>query len=304
MLNSLYIKNIAVIESAQIEFENGFNILTGETGAGKSIIIDSVNILKGERASKELIRSGEQKARVDGVFTVDADTQELLSDEYGIEAEEGQIVISREITTDGKNNIRINGMPAISTVLKEIGEHLVTIHGQHDNTSLLAKKNHMSLLDSSADSELSEVMTEYKKIYDLLRAKEDELKSIETDEQEKSRRLDMLSFQIDEIESASLAVGEDDELFERKTVLENAGKISENAQRAYAYLFEGDDRQKSANDILWDGINELSQISEYDGELKKLFDEINDIGYEFSDKMRTLRKYIDTLTFEPMNFRR
>ncbi len=299
MLNRLFIKNIAVIENAEIEFENGFNILTGETGAGKSIIIDSVNILKGERASKELIRSGEQKARVDGVFTVDVDTQRLLSDEFGIEAEDGQILISREITADGKNNIRINGMPAIGSVLKEVGAHLVTIHGQHDNTSLLAKKTHLKLLDSAAGEELSKTLNEYKDIYNKVREKIAELESIETDEQEKTRRLDMLTFQIDEIEAAALQIGEDDELFEKKAFLENAGRIAENTQSAYGLLYEGDETGKSANDLLWDGINALGDVAEYDAELKKIHEGLTDLGYEISDKVRNLRKYIDTLTFEP-----
>ncbi|MBR2477217.1 MAG: DNA repair protein RecN [Clostridia bacterium] len=299
MLNRLFIKNIAVIESAEIEFRNGFNILTGETGAGKSIIIDSVNILKGERASKDLIRSGEQKARVDGVFTIDVDTQRFLSDEYGIEAEDGQILISREITADGKNNIRINGMPTIGSVLKEVGANLVTIHGQHDNTSLLAKKTHLALLDGAAGDDVANTLLEYKTVYDEIKKKETELDSIETDEQEKTRRLDMLSFQIDEIEGAMLEVGEDDELFERKAFLENAGKIAENTQEAYAFLYDGDQSGKSANDMLWDGINALGQVAEYDAELKKIYDELSDLGYEISDKFRNLRKYIDGLTYEP-----
>ena len=299
MLGSLYIKNIAVVESAEIEFEKGFNILTGETGAGKSIIIDSLNILKGERASKELIRSGEQKARVDGVFNVDAETQRILSDQFGVEAEDGQIIISREITSDGKNNIRINGMPATASLLKEVGEYLVNIHGQHDNTSLLAKRTHIKFLDNFAENEISNVHSEYKEVYDELKKKSHDLECMETDEQEKARRLDMLSFQIDEIEGASLTVGEDDELFEKKTFLENAGKIAEKTRSAYDLLFDGNDIQKSANDALWDGIGQLQEVAEFDGELKKIHDELNDLAYEISDKMRPLRKYIDSLNFEP-----
>lgn len=299
MLNSLYIKNIAVIESAEIEFGAGFNILTGETGAGKSIIIDSLNILRGDRASRELIRTGEQKARVDGVFTVDDETARILSESFGIEAEDGQILISREITADGKNTIRINGAPVIGSVLKEAGAHLVSIHGQHDSTSLLAKKTHLPLLDSFGGDEIKEALEKYREAYRNAREKKKELESIETDEQEKARRLDMLSFQADEIEEASLVPGEDDELFERKTFLENAGKIAENVQRAYGCIFEGDDMQAAAADILWDGINCLDEIAEYDGELKKLHGELSDIGYELSDKMHTLRRYIDTISYEP-----
>ncbi len=299
MLNRLFIKNIAVIEQAEIEFSNGFNILTGETGAGKSIIIDSVNMLKGERASRELIRSGESKARVDGLFTIDADTQSFLSVEFGIEAEDGQILISREITAEGKNNIRINGVPAISSVLKEVGAQLVTIHGQHDNTSLLSKKTHINLLDAAAGDGLLKILEEYKAVYNKTKQKISELESIETDEQEKTRRLDMLQFQIDEIEGANLQPGEDDELFEKKSFLENAGRIAENTQSAYGCLYEGDDAGKSANDLMWDGINALGEVADFDGQLKKLHEELTDLGYEISDKVRVLRKYIDTLTYEP-----
>lgn len=299
MLSRLFIKNIAVIESAEIEFSGGFNILTGETGAGKSIIIDSMNILKGERASKELIRSGEQKARVDGVFTVDDETCRILSEEYGIEAEDGQILISREITADGRSNIRINGTPAIGSVLKEVGALLVTIHGQHDNTSLLAKKTHLNLLDSAAGEELSGVLARYRELYNKTRQKIAELESIETDEQEKTRRLDMLRYQIDEIEAAALQTGEDDELFEKKAFLENSGRIAESTQAAYSCLYEGDDMGKSASDLMWDGINTLGEVAEYDGELKKIHEELSDLGYEISDKLRSLRKYIDSLTYEP-----
>lgn len=299
MLNSLFIKNIAVIESAEIEFGAGFNILTGETGAGKSIIIDSLNILKGERASKELIRSGEQKARVDGVFTVDEATVEDLSERFGIEVDDGQILISREITADGKNNIRVNGIPVIGSVLKEACANLVSIHGQHDNTSLLSKKTHLPLLDSFAGESLRKALAEYRAVYEEEKEKRAELESIETDEQEKARRLDMLTFQIDEIQSASLTVGEDDELFERKAFLENAGKIAENVQRAYSCLYDGDDMQTAANDLLWDGIGSLGEVAEYDATLKKLHEELSDLGYEISDKMHTLRRYIDGISFEP-----
>lgn len=299
MLNSLYIKNIAVIESAEIEFGPGFNILTGETGAGKSIIIDSLNILRGERASRELIRSGEQKARVDGMFTVDDDAARILSEKLGIEAEDGQVLVSREITADGKNTIRINGAPVIGSVLKEAGVYLASIHGQHDSTSLLSKKTHLPLLDGYGGDGLKASLEAYKRVYRLAKDKLEELESIETDEQEKARRLDMLSFQADEIESASLTPGEDDELFERKTFLENAGKIAENVQRAYMLIFEGDDVQQAASDLLWDGINCLDEVAEYDGGLKKLHEELNDIGYELSDKMHNLRRYIDSIAYEP-----
>jgi len=299
LLSRLFIKNIAVIESAEIEFGKGFNILTGETGAGKSIIIDSLNMLRGDRTDRDIIRTGEQRARVDGVFAIDSETERILDNEFGIESADGELIISREISVDGKNNIRVNGMPVIGSVLREIGTRLINIHGQNDNTSLLAKKTHLSLLDAAAGAELESVLDQYRQIHDEILKKKARLEAINTDEREKSRRLDMLNFQIDEIEAADLQVGEDDELSEHRAFLENAGKIAENTRSAYTLLYEGDDIQKSANDLLWDGISRIGEVAEYDGELKKIHDGLSDLVYEVSDKVRSLRKYIDGLSYEP-----
>ena len=147
MLTHLSIKNIAVIDRAQIDFSDGFNILTGETGAGKSIIINSLNILKGERASKELIRTGEQSARVDGIFTVSDEIKNEICDIIGIDFDENEIMISREFNLDGKNSVRINGSPITLSMLKSIGEYFVNIHGQHDSQALLQSENHCSYID-------------------------------------------------------------------------------------------------------------------------------------------------------------
>ncbi|MBE7013031.1 MAG: DNA repair protein RecN [Ruminococcaceae bacterium] len=299
LLSKIFIKNVAVIESAEIEFGQGFNILTGETGAGKSIIIDSFNLLKGQRADKDIIRTGESKARVDGVFTVDAETELALSDDYGIEPCDGEIVISREISSDGKNTARVNGLPVTSGVLKEIGEYLITIHGQHDNTSLLSKKTHLQLLDTAAGEDLAGTLAEYRAVHSEIIDKQAQLESVKSDEQEKIRRLDMLKFQIDEIEAASLENGEDEELSHKRAMLENAERIAESTQNAYSLLFEGDDRQKSANDLLWEGLGKIGEVAEYDGELQRVHEELTDLVYEVSDKIRSLRKYIDTLTYEP-----
>lgn len=299
MLGRIFIKNVAVIESAEIEFGPSFNILTGETGAGKSIIIDSFNLLRGQRADKDIIRTGEQKARVDGVFTIDADTERILAEEYGIEGNDGEVLITREISADGKNTIRINGLPTTGGVLKEVGEYLINIHGQHENTTLLSKKNHLRMLDAVSGKEAEDIIAKYGKVHNLIKEKEDMLQSVKSDEQEKIRRLDMLKFQIDEIEAADLTVGEDEELNDRRITLENAERIAGNAQSAYASLYDGDDRQRSANDLLWDGLNTLGEVAEYDGELKAIHEELNDLVYELSDKIRSLRKYIDSLTYEP-----
>lgn len=300
MLNKLFIKNMAVIESAEIEFSKGFNILTGETGAGKSIVIDSLNILKGERVGKDVIRSGETKARVDGVFTIDRKTAEALEDEFGIETEDGELIISREINAEGKGNVRINGLPTTVAVLKEVGQSLINIHGQHDNTSLLHKKTHISLLDSVAGEELGKAYDSYINVHRLFRQKSEELAGVSTDEQEKSYRLEMLNFRIDEIENANLFAGEDEELAERRKFLENAVKIAERTGEAYSALYEGDDVQKPVNDLLWESLNKLEDVLEYDERIKKLHTEITDIAYELSDKIHSLKKYIDTLSCDPV----
>lgn len=299
MLSKIFIKNVAVIESAEIEFGSAFNILTGETGAGKSIIIDSFNLLKGQRADKDIIRTGEQKARVDGVFTIDSATEKILSEDYGIEVCDGEVIVTREISADGKNTVRINGLPSTGSVLKEVGEYLINIHGQHDSTTLLSKKNHLRLLDTASGSELGDILDEYRKVHNLINEKEALLASVKSDEQEKIRRLDMLNFQIDEIEAADLHIGEDEELTNRKITLENAERIAGSARSAYAVLYDGDDRQRSANDLLWDGLNAIGEVAEYDADLSSIHGELTDLVYELSDKIRNLRKYIDTLTYEP-----
>ena len=163
MLKHLSIKNVAVIETAEIDFEKGFNVLTGETGAGKSIIIDAINLLKGERSSRALIRAGEMKARVDGEFETDSDTAEKIADILGTEAE-NQIIISREMNQENKNTIRVNGVPVTLSMLKEIGEYLINIHGQHDNTSLLSVKSHIEFLDKFGEDELSDALSEYREV--------------------------------------------------------------------------------------------------------------------------------------------
>ena len=197
MLTHLSIKNIAVIDKAQIDFSDGFNILTGETGAGKSIIINSLNILKGERASKELIRTGEQSARVDGIFTVSDEIKNEISDIIGIDFDENEIMISREFNLDGKNSVRINGSPITLSMLKSIGEYFVNIHGQHDSTSLLVKKSHLGFLDDFGGDKLKDALEEYKKVHAEYQDVKSKLEKLNTDETEKERRMDLLKYQIE-----------------------------------------------------------------------------------------------------------
>ncbi len=286
MLKHLSIKNIAVIEACDIDFNMGFNVLTGETGAGKSIIIDAINMLKGERASKELIRTGEGKARVDGVFEIDKMSANEIADILGTEPEE-EIMISREICADGKNNVRINGIPASLSVLKAIGEFLVNIHGQHDNTSLLSAKTHITFLDRFGGEKTSELLDRYYKTHTLLKDMLKEKESLSINEEEKLRRKEMLLFQINELSEAELKEGEEEELKNRKLVLDNFRLIEENTSLAYDMLYGSD--SSTCHDILWSAIDKLNRIEDYSPEIKEIASSLQEAGYIIDEKARELR---------------
>ena len=295
MLKHLSIKNVAVIEEVNIDFSAGLSVLTGETGAGKSIIIDSINLLKGERASKSLIRSGATKARVDGVFETDEKTAGKIADILGTEPEE-EVIVSRELSADGKNTIRVNGAPANITMLKEIGELLVNIHGQNDNTSLLAVKTHLGFLDSYGKEEIAPVYEKYRLLFDKCKEINRMIESIDTDEKEKLRRKDMLEFQIAELEEAALEKGEDEELQARKLVLDNAQKISENTRRAYDILYGGENG--TTHDSLWEAISLLEKVADYDSSINDVYSSVSEIADTLDEKVRDLRHIADNLTFD------
>ncbi len=295
MLKHLSIKNVAVIERADIDFENGFSVLTGETGAGKSIIIDAINMLKGERTSKGLIRAGESKARVDGQFEADGEVAGEIAEILGTDAEE-EIFISREMNADGKNTVRVNGIPVNMTVLKLIGDKLVNIHGQHDNTSLLSVKTHIGFLDRFGGREIAPLLCEYRECNRKCREIAEEIDSIDTDEQEKLRRRDLLVFQKEELEEANLTLGEDEELEGRKAILDNSALISENTTRAYEILYGGD--EVNAHDMLWDAVRSLEKVSDFSGEISDIHSSLSDIGYSLSEAVRELRSFCDNIYFD------
>ena len=295
MIKHISIKNVAVIETAEIDFEEGFNVLTGETGAGKSIIIDAINLLKGERSSRSLIRAGESKARVCGEFETDEETAEKIADILGTDAET-QIVISREMNQENKNTIRINGVPVTLSMLKEIGEYLINIHGQHDNTSLLSVKSHIEFLDKFSGEALLEALSSYRETFEKLKSFQKELEEINTDEQEKMRKKDMLSYQVEELSNADLSIGEDEELEKKKMMIDNASKIMENASAAYEMLY-GEDTG-NCHDMLWGAIKKLEEISDFDGELTELHSALTDAGYIIDEKARELKGYLDHTSFD------
>ena len=295
MLNLLHIENIAVIESADISFGTGFNVLTGETGAGKSIVIDSLNAILGERTSRELIRSGADSASVCAEFQNVGDNVKNELEKLGIEKDD-TLIVSRKLTPDGKNVCRINGMPATVSMLKALGVQLVNIHGQLDNQSLLSPETHCSFIDKLAGS--GRELNEFKELYSLYIKKENELKSLNTDVNEKNRRLDILNYQIEEIQKADIRPGEKDELTEKLGFLRNAEKVLDLLHTAYAAL-NGDGEMPGAADIAADAASKLLSAADYSSDFTETANGVNDAAMNLSAYTEELRDKIYSLDYDP-----
>lgn len=295
MLSNLQIENIAVIKSASIDFENGFNVMTGETGAGKSIVIDSLNAILGERTSRELIRSGADSASVCAEFQNVGDNVKNELEKLGIEKDD-TLIVSRKLTPDGKNVCRINGMPATVSMLKALGVQLVNIHGQLDNQSLLSPETHCSFIDKLAGS--GRELNEFKKLYSLYIKKQNELKSLNTDVNEKNRRLDILNYQIEEIQKADIRPGEKDELTEKLGFLRNAEKVLDLLHTAYAAL-NGDGEMPGAADVAADAASKLLSAADYSSDFTETANGVNDAAMNLSAYTEELRDKIYSLDYDP-----
>lgn len=295
MLSNLQIENIAVIKSASIDFENGFNVMTGETGAGKSIVIDSLNAILGERTSRELIRSGADSASVCAEFQNVGDNVKNELEKLGIEKDD-TLIVSRKLTPDGKNVCRINGMPATVSMLKTLGVQLVNIHGQLDNQSLLSPETHCSFIDKLAGS--GRELNEFKELYSLYIKKENELKSLNTDVNEKNRRLDILNYQIEEIQKADIRLGEKDELTEKLGFLRNAEKVLDLLHTAYAAL-NGDGEIPGAADVAADAASKLLSAADYSSDFTETANGVNDAAMNLSAYTEELRDKIYSLDYDP-----
>lgn len=295
MLSNLQIENIAVIKSASIDFENGFNVMTGETGAGKSIVIDSLNAILGERTSRELIRSGADSASVCAEFQNVGDNVKNELETLGIEKDD-TLIVSRKLTPDGKNVCRINGMPATVSMLKALGVQLVNIHGQLDNQSLLSPETHCSFIDKLAGN--GRELNEFKELYSLYIKKENELKSLNTDVNEKNRRLDILNYQIEEIQKADIRPGEKDELTEKLGFLRNAEKVLDLLHTAYAAL-NGDGEMPGAADVAADAASKLLSAADYSSDFAETANGVNDAAMNLSAYTEELRDKIYSLDYDP-----
>ena len=279
MLSSLQIENVAVIQKAEVHFQPGLNVLTGETGAGKSILIDSINAILGNRTSKDLVRTGAAKAVIRAAFEQVPDAVLDSLEKAGYERSDA-LMLSREITAEGKSSCRINGMPATAAVLRELCGGLININGQHDSVGLLNPARHLGILDDYAQNDVQ--FQEYYALYrELVRIKR-ELDAMITDEAEKQRRVDLLSYQVQEIENAALTAGEEQTLESRRRVLANASTIRDRIAQCYA-LLSGGDEAAGAVDLLGEASNAASDAAQLDEALSGAAGQLTDLYYTAKD---------------------
>ncbi|MBQ3864289.1 MAG: AAA family ATPase, partial [Clostridia bacterium] len=295
MLCSLTIENIALIEKAFIDFQDGFTTLTGETGAGKSIIIDAVNLVLGERADRDLIRTGEEFAAVDALFVV-GEREEKVLEEMGIPTENGEVVLSRRITRSGRSTCRINGALVTLTQMQSFTSMLVDIHGQHDHQSLLREEQHALYLDSYAQKELSDTLSGISASYKTFTSIRTRMRQLTQNSRETERMKDILSYEIAEIDAVHLKNGEEEELTAVRDKNRNAEKILSSlhtAQEAFSAESRGiiEQVQKAAGAL--EGIRQI--MPEY----QELYNSVQEIYYMAQDAGYTLRDTLDTLDFDP-----
>lgn len=297
MLLKLNIKNFALIDNVDINFYNGLNILTGETGAGKSILIDSVNFVLGDKQSKDIIRTGEDSAFVEAVFdTTNAELKLLLSDN-GIDDDE-LLILSREMSKNGRSISRINGKTVTSGFLKQVSKYLIDIHGQHEHQSLLDESNHIKILDSFCGNGFNDLMDYYKKVYSDIRDIDKEINRLNSNEQDKLKMMDLLSFQIKEIKEANLKPEEYEDLVKRKNILTNSEKIYTALSSMNEALYEGEEKE-SAYDTIGISISQLESVTRYDEKLKDIKSSLEDIYYKLEGIIEDARSYRDALEFNP-----
>ncbi len=291
MLRLLHIENIAVIEQADILFEDGFNVLTGETGAGKSIVIDAISAILGERAYRDMIRTGKNKASVRAIFDRVPELSWFAENDVPYEEE---LTVRRDVYLDGKNDCRVNGVPITVSALKKLGNRLINIHGQHDSAALFDEASHLSFLDSFACNE--PLLEQYGACYQKVQLLRREIERLSMDEGEKLRRMESLKFQIEEISRAALSAGEDETLEARRKLVQNAEKLSDGLHEA-ALGLNGDDETEGAAALLAQAERALSKLSRYDDSLAQLHATVSDLMYQVQDAAEQVRDKIYSLSY-------
>ena len=297
MLFNLSIENVALIKKADINFSDGFSVLTGETGAGKSILIGSVNMLLGERVGKDIIRHGENSAYVEGLFYVDDNAKKELSTLDAEPEEDGSLIVSRKLSSDGKNICKVNGKTVSVSVLREIGRNLINVHGQHDNQALLDSKCHIDFLDAYCVKGHQDLFDEYLQLYAELNNCRRELDSLDIDETEKLRKIDILEFEIEEISNANIIPGEEEELKAKRNFIKNKEHFTKNCAGALSMLYENDD--VTAHNLVSQASRLIEKIN--DESLGGIIERINEILYGIEDLSAELRRQLDKINFDDMS---
>lgn len=300
MLEKLHIKNIALISELEIEFKKGFNVLTGETGAGKSIIIDSINFLLGEKADKALIKSGTSQAEVSGLFSINTQMGiDALKAHDVIVEEDGYVLLNRTFSVEGKSSCKVNGKMVTVGMLKEISVYLMDIHGQYDHQSLLSTTRHLELLDRLAADELEDKLEKYKKRYDKYKKLCKDLEDISGNDSDKQAKIDIYKFQISEIEMAQLKAGEEEQLLNQKKLVGNTVKIKDYTNNALDYLYRAE--RNSATDNIAKAVNDISGLASIDSSMSGLLDEIENVSAQLEGIVSTLRQYSANFEDAPSN---
>ncbi|WP_026694690.1 DNA repair protein RecN [Peribacillus kribbensis] len=298
MLAELSIKNFAIIESLSISFEKGLTVLTGETGAGKSIIIDAINLLIGGRGSSEFVRHGEDKAELEGLFLIEGENHQVIQKltEFGIDAGDGMAVLRRDISSSGKSVCRVNGKLVTIAVLREIGGALVDIHSQNEHQELMNPDLHLPLLDHFGGREAAAALKEYQELYKRYEQAVKQLKSLNKDEQQMAHRLDLLQFQFDEITKSDLKLKEDEELYEERQRISNFERIHASLQAAYHSL----GGEQKGLDFIGMAMNDLEEAASLDSSFDGLNENVANSFYLLEDAISEIRNQLDSLEFDPV----
>jgi len=301
MLSRLRIKNLALIDDLSIEFERGLNVLTGETGAGKSIIIDAVGLLLGDRADKSLIQTGKESALVEGLFYIEkCDRLDAFLLDSGIELEDDKsILLMRQLTQSGRNICRINGCSSTLAMLKETGRLILDIHGQHEHQSLLSAEQHIRLLDSLGQDHMLKLKQEVSRAYHCLKSVKDEIYKLRKYENDDTVLKDVLRFKIDEIKKSNLKLGELEELAKDRLILQNAGKISDVLHGSYSLLFSGTQQQLSCHDQIAKALNQIKQVAHFDKNYEALLSDLDNVYYQLQELISLIRNYKDSSFAQP-----
>lgn len=297
MLSELSIKNFAIIEQLEINFDDGLTVLTGETGAGKSIIIDAVQLLAGGRGSQEFIRHGAKKAELQGMFAVEANEQAVEERllEFGIEAEDGIVILRRDINANGKSVCRVNGKLVTIAILREIGSLLIDIHGQHENQELMNEKRHIHLLDYFIGEPMEHALTGYTELYEKYRKLERQIAEKMQDEQQIAQKIDLYQFQLEEIDAANLVIGEEEELEAERVKLQHFHRLFDRLNTSYESLA----LESRGIDWIGSAMSDLEEAASIDPQLETASETVSAAFYSLQDVSHDLKRLIDQMEFQP-----